>query len=63
MKDQLWPAWAFAVLLIAIAASGPWHLGDTANAGIGPRRAPPLAVAAEAAAVQREGGDGPVEQH
>ena len=51
VKNSIWPAWAFAMVLVLIVAAGPWHLG--ADAGV--RRAPPPDAEAVEANALREG--------
>lgn len=51
MKNAIWPAWAFAVVMVLIVAAGPWHLG--ADAGV--RRAPARDAEAVEMTALREG--------
>lgn len=41
MKDSIWPAWALALILVLVAAVGPWHVGGDNAPAV--RRVPALA--------------------
>ena len=52
VKHQIWPAWAFAMILVVIVAAGPWQLGSDAGV-LRVRPADPDAIETSAARESR----------